>query len=235
MLWVLWVPVALGEDRVVAARQARGGAVAEAFRAAGVAWPPGELYLRAFKQERELEVWAGAAGKPLVKVRTYPFCAASGELGPKRREGDLQVPEGFYVIDLFNPRSQFHLSLRVSYPNASDRKLADARRPGQNIFIHGGCASIGCIAIEDEPIEELYLMVQEARRKMGRNVPVHIFPRRLDTAGLTVLEQHPEATPSRLAFWRGLQPGYILFEETRRPPRVKVDGKTGEYRVRAGR
>ncbi|HSP77399.1 MAG TPA: L,D-transpeptidase family protein, partial [Myxococcaceae bacterium] len=177
----------------------------------------------------------GAAGKPLVKVRTYPFCAASGELGPKRREGDLQVPEGFYVIDLFNPRSQFHLSLRVSYPNASDRKLADARRPGQNIFIHGGCASIGCIAIEDEPIEELYLMVQEARRKMGRNVPVHIFPRRLDTAGLTVLEQHPEATPSRLAFWRGLQPGYILFEETRRPPRVKVDGKTGEYRVRAGR
>jgi len=191
--------------------------------------------VRAFKQERELEVWAGAAGRPLVKVRTYPFCAASGELGPKRREGDLQVPEGFYVIDLLNPWSQFHLSLRVSYPNAADRKLGDARRPGSNIFIHGGCASIGCIAIEDEPIEELYLMVLEARRKMGRGVPVHIFPSRLDVAGLTVLERHPEATPSRVAFWRGLQPGYTFFEETRRPPRVKVDGKTGEYRVSAGR
>ncbi|MGZ3457655.1 MAG: L,D-transpeptidase family protein, partial [Archangium sp.] len=189
---------------------------------------------RAFKQERELEVWAGARGQPLRKVKTFPFCAASGDVGPKRREGDAQVPEGFYTLDQFNPRSQFHLSLRVSYPNDADRRQGSAPLGG-DIFIHGACASIGCIAIEDGPIEELYLMVLEARARMKRDVPVHIFPRRLDAAGLAALEHHPRATPELVAFWRGLEPGWRLFEQTRRPPRISVDPKTGAYRVEAGR
>jgi murein L,D-transpeptidase YafK len=206
----------------------------ELFAAAGMSYPPEELYLRAFKHERELEVWAGARGKPLTKVKTYPFCAASGELGPKRREGDLQVPEGFYTIDLFNPRSTYHLSMRVSYPNESDRILG--RRPlGGAIMVHGNCVSIGCIAIEDDPIEELYVLTLDARAKMGREVPIHIFPRRLDAAGLEELARLPHATESLLAFWRGLEPGWRIFEETRRPPRVSVDPKTGAYRVYAAR
>ncbi|MDY7231765.1 L,D-transpeptidase family protein [Hyalangium rubrum] len=228
--------VAGAEDRVAAARQNQAQVLPALFTAAGVAWPPTELYLRAFKHERELEVWAGAAGKPLVKVKTYAFCAASGELGPKRQEGDLQVPEGFYTIDLFNPRSAYHLSIRVSYPNESDRILG--RRPlGGAIMVHGNCVSIGCIAIEDGPIEELYLMTLEAKRKMGRDVPIHIFPRRLNAEGLAALEQLPQAQANAalLAFWRGLAPGWSHFEETRRPPRVSVDPKTGAYRVKPGK
>lgn len=235
LLCVLLGAMAHAEDRVAAARRARQEGLVQALSAAGVPWPPEELYVRAFKLEREVEVWAGARGRPLVRVKVYPVCAASGELGPKRREGDLQVPEGFYLLDSFNPYSSFHLSMRVSYPNAADRRLSDARRPGGNIAIHGSCASIGCIAIEDGPIEELYLLAWEARRRMGREVPIHIFPSRLSEQGLAALEQHPHATPERVAFWRSLQPGYLLFEQSRRPPRVSVDPRSGAYKVRVGR
>ncbi|WP_224241895.1 L,D-transpeptidase family protein [Hyalangium gracile] len=220
------------EDRVAAARQNRTRALTELFAAAGLSYPPEELYLRAFKEERQLEVWAGARGQPLVKVKTYPFCAASGELGPKRQRGDLQVPEGFYTINLFNPRSNFHLSMRVSYPNESDRLLG-RKDPGDAIMVHGNCVSIGCIAIEDEPIEELYVLTLDSHAKMGRQVPIHIFPRRLDAEGLAELKKLPHATEALLAFWQGLEPGWRFFEETRRPPQVTVDPKTGAYRVRA--
>lgn len=222
------------KDRVAAARQNQAAALSQLFAKAGVAYPPEELYLRAFKHERELEVWAGARGQPLKKVKTYPFCAASGELGPKRRQGDLQVPEGFYTIDLFNPHSAYHLSIRVSYPNESDRILGQQPLGGA-IMVHGNCVSIGCIAIEDGPIEELYILTLDSRSKMGRNVPIHIFPRRLDAAGLAELEKLPQSTEALMAFWRGLEPGWRLFEETQRPPKVSVDPKTGAYRVRADR
>jgi murein L,D-transpeptidase YafK len=155
-------------------------------------------------------------------------------VGPKRREGDEQVPEGFYTLDQFNPFSQFHLSMRVSYPNEADRRLGE-RPLGGAIYVHGNCMSIGCIAIEDGPIEALYLMVLEARARMKRDVPIHIFPRRLDAKGLAALEKHPRATPRLVSFWRGLEPGWRYFEETRRPPRVSVDTRTGAYSVRPGR
>ncbi len=100
-------------------------------------------------------------------------------------------------------------------------------------MVHGNCVSIGCIAIEDDPIEELYVLTLDARAKMGRQVPIHIFPRRLDAAGLEELGKLPHATEQLLAFWRGLEPGWRLFEESRRPPRVSVNPKTGAYRVRA--
>ncbi len=233
-LSLLYALPASAKDRVAAARQSRAREVAEIFTSAGVEYPPPELYLRAFKHEQQLEVWAGAAGKPLKKVKTYPFCAASGELGPKRQEGDLQVPEGFYTIDLFNPTSAYHLSIRVSYPNESDRILG--RRPlGGAIMVHGNCVSIGCIAIQDGPIEEVYLMTLDAKKRMGRNVPIHIFPRRLDAEGLATLEKTAGSDAGLVAFWKGLEPGYSLFEETKRPPRVSVDMKTGAYKVRAAR
>ncbi|AKI98708.1 L,D-transpeptidase-like protein [Archangium gephyra] len=228
------LPAWAQDKKVEAVRRAREHELAKLFTRAGVSWPPEELYVRAFKQERELEVWAGARGERLRKVKTFPFCAASGDVGPKRREGDEQVPEGFYTLDQFNPRSQFHLSMRVSYPNEADRRLGE-RPLGGAIYVHGNCMSIGCIAIQDGPIEELYLMVLAARGKMKRDVPIHIFPRRLDARGLAALEKHPRATPRLVTFWRGLEPGWRLFEETRRPPRVSVDTKTGAYTVRPGR
>ena len=137
------------------------------------------------------------------------------------------MPEGFYELQSFNPQSNFHLSLQVSYPNASDRVLSDKAKPGGAIYIHGNCASIGCIAIEDGPIEEVYLFALDAK---VRRIPIHIFPQRLDAAGVKELEAGPHG-----AFWKELVPGYLLFEQTRRPPAAKVDAKTGSYAVSAGR
>lgn len=226
---------AWAKDRVAAVRAARAPAVAAMFQAAKVAYPPGEIYLRAFKSEGELELWAGPRGRPLTLVKTYPICATSGVLGPKRRRGDGQVPEGFYRINVFNPRSNFHLSLGVDYPNASDRILGNKGGLGGSIFIHGSCATIGCIPIEDEPIEEVYLVALELKGR--REIPVHIFPRRMDEAGLRWLQERAGPDAALWQFWRGLAPGYELFEASRRPPLVTVEPKTGRYvfRSRAGR
>ncbi|MHB8879822.1 MAG: L,D-transpeptidase family protein [Myxococcaceae bacterium] len=220
--------------RVQRARKAKGETIAAAFKAAGVAYPPKEIFLRAFKSEKELEVWAGPKGKPLTRVKTIPFCYASGEVGPKRVRGDSQVPEGFYSIDRFNDQSSYLLALRVSYPNESDRVLGVKGHLGGDIYIHGSCVSIGCIAIEDGPIQELYLMALDAR-DAGASIPIAIFPRRLDDAGLAALEKEPHATPELVSFWKGLQPGYQLFERSRRPPKVSVDPKSGAYRIAPGR
>jgi murein L,D-transpeptidase YafK len=222
--------------RVAAVRKARAADVAALFKAAKVAFPPEQLYVRAFKHERELEVWAGPKAGPLVKVKTYPFCAASGALGPKRRRGDLQVPEGFYALDLFNPASDYHLSVRVSYPNAADKRFGGRGIDlGDNIFVHGDCVSIGCIAIENGPIEELYLMALDTHARTRRHAPIHIFPRRLDDAGLAALTQERAADDALVAFWRSLQPAYTLFEQSRRVPTTSVHPKTGTYVVKAPR
>lgn len=225
---VLAAPAARAADRVADARTRRSADVQALARAAGLQYPVGEVYLRAFKHERVLELWAGEGKRqPLKLVKQYPFCAASGELGPKRKEGDLQVPEGYYELQSYNPQSNFHLSLQVSYPNASDRVLSDKRSPGGAIYIHGSCASIGCIAIEDGPIEEVYLFALDARQ---RRIPIHIFPRRLDEAGAGALQAQPH-----WPFWSQLVAGFRLFEASRRPPLVKVDVKTGGYSVAEGR
>jgi murein L,D-transpeptidase YafK len=182
------------------------------------------VYVRVFKEERQVELWASASPKaPMVLVKTWAVCAASGEVGPKRREGDLQVPEGLYEIAEFNPTSNYHLALKVSYPNASDRVRSDQQAPGGLIYMHGKCASIGCIAIEDEQIEEVYLIALEARKKPSR---VDLFPRRLSLEWLATQRASPYA-----AFWAELWPAYEQFEATRRPAVFSVDRKTGAYVV----
>src|SRR5262249_47740657 len=142
-----------------------------------------QLLLRAFKKERRLEMWAAArAGEALTHVTTYEICKASGELGPNRQEGDGQTPEGVYTLDQYNPASHFYPAVRVSYPNASDRILGDKRHPGNEIMIHGRCVSIGCLAMSDERIQEIWL-ASASLRNAGGVVHVHIFPSR-DMAGL---------------------------------------------------
>lgn len=134
-----------------------------AFTQAGVAYPPPRLTFLVFKREKRLELHADdGSGSPLF-VRSYPILAASGGDGPKLREGDLQVPEGFYRIELLNPNSRYHLSLRVDYPNAEDRAnaRAEGRDPGGlggDIMIHGGAASIGCLAMGDPAAEDLFVL-----------------------------------------------------------------------------
>jgi len=132
------------------------------FAQAGLIYPPQRISLLGLKQERRLELWAVDTNDQVTFVYAYPIQAASGEAGPKLREGDHQVPEGRYQIEGLNPNSSFHLSLKLNYPNAAD--WAQAKRdgrppPGSNLFIHGKAQSVGCLAMGDDAIEELFTLV----------------------------------------------------------------------------
>lgn len=168
----LWYPLLLRitGERTVADVVARYGAAAKArlgpsFAKAQVPYPPKQLALLVFKRERRLSLWArGTANGPWQFIRAYPVLAASGHAGPKLREGDYQVPEGLYRIEHLNPMSSYHLSMKVSYPNEHDRRMAarDGRtRLGGDIFIHGKDLSIGCVALGDPAIEELFTLVAQ--------------------------------------------------------------------------
>jgi L,D-transpeptidase catalytic domain len=131
------------------------------FEAAGVKYPPADLAFVAFKDSRILELYARGKEQPWLFIKAYAILAASGELGPKLEEGDRQVPEGVYRLDLLNPNSRFHLSVRLNYPNDFDLRMAkvDGRtRLGSDIMIHGRSVSIGCLAMGDEAAEELFVL-----------------------------------------------------------------------------
>jgi hypothetical protein len=162
--------------------------LAPRLRSAGVASPPPEIALLAFKEERRLELW-GRSDVTWRPIETYPILAASGHAGPKLREGDRQVPEGLYRIVALNPNSRFHLSMELDYPNAYD--VAEATKVGREdlggeIFIHGEAASIGCLAIGDPAIEELFVLVADVGID---NVRVIVSPR--DPRGGSPLEPIP--------------------------------------------
>ncbi|MFN7132319.1 MAG: murein L,D-transpeptidase family protein [Myxococcales bacterium] len=218
--------------RVKKAFENKGEKMRVLFREKGLAWPPKGIALRVFKQEKVLELWGQEPGGTFRKVWEYPVCATSGTLGPKREEGDLQIPEGFYTVSVFNPWSNFHLSLGVSYPNASDRLLGTKGRLGGAIMIHGSCVTIGCVPITDDFIEEVYVAAVEAHAAGQRQIPIHIFPARLTDEGLAALAR--ATTDEKLvAFWRELKVGHDLFEKDRRVPRFSVD-RDGRYRFAGG-
>lgn len=220
----------LRNPRVLKARMDARFTVKRLFHDARIPYPAAEIYLRAFKRERSLELWARPQGSDtFTLLKTYDVCAISGDLGPKRRQGDEQVPEGFYSIDLFNPQSEYNLSLHVDYPNDVDR-----RRPGRggslggDIYVHGGCESIGCLAMTDQGIRELYWISVEARAAGQTRIPIHIFPGRLDDAGLARLTaMHTE--PQLARFWANLKLGHDYFERTHQLPEV-LSGADGLYR-----
>jgi murein L,D-transpeptidase YafK len=188
------------------------------------------LFLRAFKKEMKLEVWVRSQQQQTFNLlHTYDFCALSGAPGPKRKQGDLQVPEGIYYIQHFNPLSNFHLSLGLNYPNKSDRILGDKDSPGSDIYIHGNCVTIGCIPITDEKIKELYILAVEARENGQIKIPVHIFPTRLDETGITSLRKEFSSHPELIAFWENLATFYKDFQNTHTIKPISVDAK-GRYR-----
>lgn len=220
-------------SRVRTAQRTASPRIHRMFEAQGIRSPAAQVYLRAFKHERALELWVKPAGEAHFKLlKTYEICALAGEPGPKRRQGDEQVPEGFYTIDLFNPVSSYHLSLRIDYPNQRDRIANRGRRMGGDIFIHGGCKSIGCLAVTDAGIQEIYWIAVEARALGQRAIPVHIFPARPGSDRMERMRAHYANRPELLDFWASLRPGYEYFEQTRRLPRVSVDAR-GRYRVTA--
>lgn len=188
-----------------------------------------QLFLRAFKKEETLEVWIKEKGKEqFVLLHVYDFCSSSGTLGPKRKEGDLQIPEGVYQINHFNPVSNFYLSLGINYPNESDRVLSDKTHPGSAIYIHGNCVTIGCIPITDDKIKELYVLTVEAKNSGQQKIPVHIFPSKLETGVVDQLINEQKADAATSAFWKNLEPVYQDFEKSKRLKPVKVKSN-GEY------
>jgi murein L,D-transpeptidase YafK len=208
--------------------------LAARFQQANITQPAAEVFVRVFKRDRELEVWVRPEGATQFRhLTTYPICAAAGKPGPKQRQGDMQVPEGFYFIDLFNPVSQYHLSLRINYPNERDVRASNGRgRLGGDIYIHGDCVSAGCLALTDGGIEEMYWLAVEARAAGQTHIPVHIFPARIDEAELSRIAPMFSDQPELMEFWETLRPGYEYFEENRRLPRMTVDAR-GTYRLAA--
>lgn len=211
-----------------ATRRARP-ALTRMLKNAGIAPTSPRIYFRVFKQERQLEVWAAKSSTDSFQLlRTYSVAGLSGTLGPKRKEGDRQVPEGLYVVDRFNPASRFHLSLGLNYPNASDRILADAKAPGGDIFIHGSDKSIGCLAMTDLLIEEIYTLARWARSSGQRTIRVDIFPFRMTaSARATISSQYP----SHRVLWNDLALVYAAFQRTKRVPTFTVDAD-GRYRLK---
>jgi hypothetical protein len=145
------------------------------FRERGIRYPPSAITLLAIKDQALLELWAEGNAGPRY-IRSYPIRALSGSAGPKLSEGDRQVPEGLYRIVGFNPNSAYHLSMKLDYPNAFDSKQAAAEgrtRPGSDIFIHGKAVSVGCLAMGDRSIEELFILARDVGMA---NIGVAIAP-----------------------------------------------------------
>ncbi|MGC6426191.1 MAG: L,D-transpeptidase family protein [Akkermansiaceae bacterium] len=208
-----------GQQRVKAAAQRNAAPLKQALteKKSHLGAP---VFIRAFKEERELEVWVQEDDqKTFTLLRTYPIAAASGNLGPKLAEGDRQVPEGFYHVPprMMNPRSRFHLAFNIGYPNEFDRSH---NRTGSFIMVHGSDVSIGCLAMTDEKIEEIYTLCDRAHKNGQKFFRVHIFPFRMSEEKMTA---HAES--EWLDFWKNLREGYLHFEEKKIPPNVTVKGK----------
>jgi murein L,D-transpeptidase YafK len=185
---------------------------------------------RAFKKEVRLDLWAlGNTGDSYILVNAYAICATSGVLGPKLKFGDVQVPEGFYELDWFNPRSNFFLSLHISYPKSADRILGSHANPGGDIFLHGNCVTIGCIPITNEGIKEVNWLAVEVHRAGQGHIPIEIFPSELTEDGFASLAKSHSSQPELLAFWSNLREVFNLFERDPRAPKVRVAGD-GRYK-----
>ena len=202
------------------------------FEAKKLTWPPQEVYVRSFKYDRQLEVWVkGDLKEPFKLFKSYKVCMQSGTLGPKRMEGDYQMPEGFYYINEFNPNSNYHLALGLNYPNASDKVLSDSLHPGSAIYIHGSCVSTGCIAISDQPIEELYVLASHAKENGQDFIPVHVFPIKYSIKkSFEYLAQATKENQQLQKFAVTLKAAYDYFEDKKQLPLILVN-KKGQYIV----
>ena len=172
------------------------------------------IYLRAFKTEKVIEIWAkNSCDSSFVLVRELPICDISGYIGPKRRSHDLQVPEGFYHISGLNPFSKYYLSMEINYPNASDSIRGNRRRLGNHIFIHGSCISSGCLAITNDRIKELYVYCIEAYNSGQQEIGITIYPSKLTDANYTGLITDYAAYKDDCSLWGDLKKSYDLFEK----------------------
>lgn len=187
-----------------------------------------EVLLKAYKYEQRLLVYVRNKTEDKWKVYdTLAFCATSGTLGPKVCQGDLQIPEGYYHINHFNPYSNFFLSLGVSYPNKADIKKRPSKDKGGAIYVHGNCVTIGCIPLTDDIIKELYVLCVLAKNYGQTSLGIHIFPFRLSAVNLDfAIRQFPDHTD----FWTNLYHTEKSFDSLQIQKKIIIT-ETGDYAV----
>jgi len=182
-----------------------------------------DVYFRVFKEEQSFEIWAKNTFHDTYRlIKTIPFCTVSGKAGPKRKQGDRQIPEGFYHITVFNPQSDFYLSLGINYPNKSDSVLGERGNLGGGIYIHGGCETIGCIPLTDDKIEEVYLLAAMAKNAGQSDILMHIYPNRMNTANYKYLIDNNDDNNLR-RFWGNIRTGYLMFEQNGTLPIITIN------------
>lgn len=195
----------------------------------GLTLPLDQIFIQSFKEEKKMEVWGRNQGD-LQLIKTYPICTVPGKIGPKIRQGDKQVPEGWYKIDSINPNSSFHLSLRINYPNAADSiRSKNEKDPGGDIFIHGDCYSVGCLPIQDAPMEEVFwLIVQSLYAFPHCEIPVLILP--FDLNDEEKYARYTNDFPENISLWEELKSIQMYFEEFGWLPEVYVSDE-GQYLI----
>jgi len=181
------------------------------------------VFMRIFKETSELEIWI-MKGAVYQLFKTYPICYYSGSLGTKTKKGDMMAPEGFYSVSpqQLIPSSSYHLSFDIGYPNAYDRSHAYT---GSAICVHGNCVSIGCFAMQDSPIEEIFTIITKAFEGGQKSFQVHSFPFRM-----TDKKMEKYANSKWIDFWKNLKDGYDWFESEKIPPTVGVKDKKYTFR-----
>jgi len=181
--------------------------------------PSSPTLIRTYKKEAELEIWKMKSNGEYALLKTYPMCRWSGQLGPKKREGDMQVPEGFYSIapGQMNPQSHYYLAFNVGYPNAYDRAYD---RTGGNVMVHGVCSSAGCFSMTDEQVADIYAIARDSFRGGQREIQLESYPFHMTAENMAKFRLDPN-----IAFWKNLKEGSDHFEVTKTEPSVLVCGK----------
>ncbi|MBX3164087.1 MAG: L,D-transpeptidase family protein [Bacteroidetes bacterium] len=187
------------------------------------------LLFVAYKDNDVLDIYAKTKQETTYKkILSYDICSRSGQLGSKRRQGDGQVPEGFYHIDRFNPTSNFYLSLGLNYPNLADKRKSKASNLGGDIFIHGSCVTIGCLPMTNNYIKEIYLLAVHAKNNGQSKIPVYVFPFKMTDQNLTIYKAKYKDTKELISFWDNLKIGYDKFIKGQKELNIKVT-ENGDY------
>ena len=181
--------------------------------------PSSPMLIRAYKKEAELEIWKMKSDGQYALLKTYPICRWSGQLGPKRTEGDMQVPEGFYAITpgQLNPNSHYYLAFNVGYPNAYDRAYG---RTGGSVMVHGVCSSAGCFSMTDKQVDDIYAIGRDALRGGQREIQLQSYPFHMTPENMAKYRLDPN-----IEFWKELKNGADHFEVTKTEPSVLICGK----------
>jgi murein L,D-transpeptidase YafK len=216
-------------ERVRTAYKEKGSFIEEQLHKSNIRIGDLQILINVYKEEQELEIYAKSKGdKRYKKLSTYKICESSGVLGPKRRKGDYQVPEGFYYVDRFNPASSFYLSLGINYPNKSDRIKSSAKDLGGDIFIHGECVTIGCMPMTNDMIKEIYLYAIQAKHNGQNQIPVYIYPFKMTEENFRKYTMKYKDNKPLISFWTNLKSGYDKFFKDQTALKVTVL-ENGDY------